>query len=541
MIVKNINNQYSTLFAEATEIGKKRGWLNDNEDISSLNEYFSIIRDLASADLKYTVLPLDEETFKINANTRNIEVPQSFKNGVGVQGDQVAEIIYFEIDRYFDSTDLNTQNIVFEWENSNNKQGLSKEYHRDLITAPDKIIFGWPLTNEITEKAGRIKFSVRFYSFNSSGDIVYSFSTKPQTITINESMDFDINESSAIIDVSEMIKNRLINSTNSNTTGESEEPIFRIDIDEKQADLENGKKTIRVQAYSNDSGIITYGLEEQKEDGAWTTKEPISAPSFDLTDDENYQEGQLYYIKEGTNAYTVLKESVFPEDKDVYEPFGIYTLKAAGTYRVIAKNRAGSKENYGYSDELLIPGPTTPPEGTGKMIPIILENGKKTIIVENNVDVEKEVSTYTWTNDIDDNEVVVNVASYEVKEEGIYSVIVSKTRNNTTKTSTSPIVYRVTEPAKWVENAVSISEVSSEKNLVINIDKTLMKYDSIEAILYKKINSIDKEEVVYKTIDAPMTEIDFGKQGVGSYQIELTIKYNGSEAYGTIDDLFIQY
>ena len=132
MIVKT-NSQYSALFAEATEISRKRGWLNEKDsDISSLNEYFSLIRELASADLKYTVLPLDEETFKINANTRNVEVPQSFKNGVGVQGDQVAEIIYFEIDRYFDSTDLNTQNIVFEWENSNNRQGLSKEYHRDL-------------------------------------------------------------------------------------------------------------------------------------------------------------------------------------------------------------------------------------------------------------------------------------------------------------------------------------------------------------------------------------------------------------------------
>lgn len=541
MIVKNINNQYSTLFAEATEIGKKRGWLNDNEDISSLNEYFSIIRDLASADLKYTVLPLDEETFKINANIRNIEVPQSFKNGVGVQGDQVAEIIYFEIDRYFDSTDLNTQNIVFEWENSNNRQGLSKEYHRDLITVPDKIIFGWPLTNEITEKAGRIKFSVRFYSFNTNGDIVYSFSTKPQTITINESMDFDINESSAIIDVSEMIKNRLINSTNSNTTGESEIPVFRINIDEEQADLKNGEKTIQVQAYSNDSGIITYGLEEQKEDGAWTTKEPISAPSFDLTDDEKYQEGQLYYIKEGTNAYTILKESVFPEDKDVYEPFGIYTLKAAGTYRVIAKNRAGSKENYGYSNELLIPGPTTPPEGTDTMIPIILENSEKIIVVENNVDVEKESSEYKWTNDINSDEDVVNVASYKVSAEGIYKVWISNTRNNVTKTSTNPITYKVTEPAKWVENAFSISEASSEKNLVINIDKTLMKYDSIEATLYKKINSIDKDKVVDKIIDTSKTNIDFGKQGVGSYQIELTIKYNGSEAYGTIDDLFIRY
>jgi hypothetical protein len=34
--------------------------------------------------LKYTILPLDEEPFPINANTRKIDVPAEFKYGVGV-------------------------------------------------------------------------------------------------------------------------------------------------------------------------------------------------------------------------------------------------------------------------------------------------------------------------------------------------------------------------------------------------------------------------------------------------------------------------
>ena len=76
-----------------------------------MNEYFSQIANLAEIDLKYTILPLDEETFDIDANSRKITIPNSFKSGVGVQGDQVAEIIYFKINRYFDATDLNTQNI----------------------------------------------------------------------------------------------------------------------------------------------------------------------------------------------------------------------------------------------------------------------------------------------------------------------------------------------------------------------------------------------------------------------------------------------
>ena len=90
---------------------------------------------------------MDEETFDIDANSRTITVPPSFKHGVGVKGDQVAEIIYFKIDRYFDATDLNTQNIYIEWENAKGEQGLSKEYVRDITTDPDHIIFGWPLAS----------------------------------------------------------------------------------------------------------------------------------------------------------------------------------------------------------------------------------------------------------------------------------------------------------------------------------------------------------------------------------------------------------
>jgi hypothetical protein len=53
------------------------------------------------------MLPLDEEPFFIDANSRVINPSPSFpRNVVGVRGDQVAEIIYFKINRYFDATDL---------------------------------------------------------------------------------------------------------------------------------------------------------------------------------------------------------------------------------------------------------------------------------------------------------------------------------------------------------------------------------------------------------------------------------------------------
>ena len=78
----------------------------DSIIISTLNNYFCYIKDLAEIRdneqylSKYVVLPLDEEPFAIDANARTITVPATFKkNGIGVQGDEGAEMLHFIIDR----------------------------------------------------------------------------------------------------------------------------------------------------------------------------------------------------------------------------------------------------------------------------------------------------------------------------------------------------------------------------------------------------------------------------------------------------------
>jgi len=101
----------------------------DNFSISSLNEYYAYLRDLVDIANQteeekafFVRLPLDEDVFAIDANTRNITVPASFaRNGVGVQGDEMAEILYFTIDRYFDAVDLASSNILIaiQWEARN--------------------------------------------------------------------------------------------------------------------------------------------------------------------------------------------------------------------------------------------------------------------------------------------------------------------------------------------------------------------------------------------------------------------------------------
>ena len=54
--------------------------------ITSLEEYFSYIKELSVLNkIKYTTLPLDEDVFEIDLNTRTITVPAAFaKNGISV-------------------------------------------------------------------------------------------------------------------------------------------------------------------------------------------------------------------------------------------------------------------------------------------------------------------------------------------------------------------------------------------------------------------------------------------------------------------------
>jgi hypothetical protein len=99
--------------------------LDGNEDsISSLESYYANITRIAplatnfhSAPYKYFLMPIDEPIFEIDANKRTITVPQHFaKNGVGVHGDDMAEVLYFRIDRYFDYQDLmSVDAIVINW------------------------------------------------------------------------------------------------------------------------------------------------------------------------------------------------------------------------------------------------------------------------------------------------------------------------------------------------------------------------------------------------------------------------------------------
>ena len=209
--------KYQVLFAKAEETlksadpNKLSAGINPEEvEIATLNQYFAYLQDLITVSSNENIksyflrLPLDEELFEINANTRAISIPRSFSsNGVGVQGDETAEIIYFSIDRYFDHTDLANEdmNIIIQWETRDkNRQvitGISPNFGKDIETIPGKIIFGWPIYSELTESPTPIRFAVRFFQLGAADGegirpLTYSLATLPAEISVGATIDYDL-------------------------------------------------------------------------------------------------------------------------------------------------------------------------------------------------------------------------------------------------------------------------------------------------------------------------------------------------------------
>lgn len=191
MITKtlNLDDAYQDLFNEVRE--KSDGDIN----VSNLEAFFGSIREIAALDSKFLRLPLDEPFFEIDANSRKITVPADFKtNGVSVQGDHLAEVIFFRIARFFDYKDLSTCDILINWK-MGTKEGKTTRFIKfdDNMVEPDEtktecIIFGWPINDVVTEKSGALTFAIEFRNVSNSGEVLYRFNTLPVTVNIKDGL-----------------------------------------------------------------------------------------------------------------------------------------------------------------------------------------------------------------------------------------------------------------------------------------------------------------------------------------------------------------
>lgn len=317
MITKTtVNKEYQSLFEEIKAAS------NGTLLINNLEQFFGSIQEIAALNEKFLRLPLDEPMFEIDANTRKITIPDNFKvNGLSVQGDNLAETVFFCIDRYFDHTDLNNMKIRIKWK-VGQASGESANFIQSVDIKPGYIIFGWPIAKELTGKSGAINFAIEFYN-----DYGYSLNTLVHSANIKEGLLLD---NPIVVDVTSLIKDMLQNSQ----FGEGEAAVDDIiwltnnglieDIDLNEF---NGEINLEV-------GSLIPG------------NDPTSIPKQLYANATAGIDAEIYYsVPQGL----VLSEEYFPYTADVLEEKGVYYIKLAdGAYQkatVSDLNNYGDEEN----------------------------------------------------------------------------------------------------------------------------------------------------------------------------------------------------
>lgn len=226
-VITYVNSKDAELFNLAAEkLGIQKGDL-------SLKEYLNRLSELKAISPRFVRLPLyeegheDEEVFLVNANERTIKIPSSFsKNGIGIVSDELAEILWFKINRYFDIKDFGKAvdisdrlndgdlHILIQWEAPDGTKGASWAYAIDTETDDDYIYFGWAITAEhLTAKAGNIRFAIRIiqYEYDGAEKIAYSFATQAAAVAVKANLSFDLTEDGVAFEyVNDKIASRLM-------------------------------------------------------------------------------------------------------------------------------------------------------------------------------------------------------------------------------------------------------------------------------------------------------------------------------------------
>lgn len=371
---------------------------------TSLEEYYTRIGDLTrlhsdqvsasdnnegySKYSKFLMLPMDEihgsNLLVIDPNSRAINIPASFaRNGVSITGDVLAETLLFEIDRFFDTTDLVTTDIYVQWTNPAGDEGASKVTMIDYNSKAGKLLFGWPLTARVTvenanQTNGQLKFAVRFFKRDGSGKINYSLNTLPATVTIKQALYTNWNDTIEIDDPSQELKLAIENGPASDGP-EPQVPVFFTDLhevrylDEGELDQYKESAELEVRVGTTDSGVRDYywyfkpRYVEGNKVVEGDTQDFFQAETYvKVNPSEGVVPGKKYYQNMGEGAFMPYDPTSDNFDITLaYEPNSVYLVEWAegkhvtGNYWVEARNRVGKRIAKTESKTTLIPCPET--------------------------------------------------------------------------------------------------------------------------------------------------------------------------------------
>ena len=544
--------KYQILFEKAVEALKEHPSEaipeeeRNNLSIASLDDYYAYLPYLMTFPLKedegenedihyfFAKVPLDEEYFKIDANSRTIKVPVDFaKNGVGVQGDEIAEVVYFAIDRYFDSIDLaSVDSIVIQWQTKNGS-GISQHFGKSIETINGKefVVFGWPISSTLTAAAGIIKFAVRFYSVDTNNNVIkYSLTTLPAEVTINATLNYNlfdetIKEDSQADLITKRIKNAGIYNAElpvpKTPTITTPLHVLGADSNMRIVDLPTtGDHSLKLAIGAQPTDIGTIGYEWQKfaysngnylPDSSEYTGEVVVdyQPATEIT------EGKLYYTVnrsgEGVIKTTVIEDLTnlhYDETEGyytttggsiVYEKLSVATVNQVGIYTVdvTARNRVNTTTlTMAAADGIKIPGPETP---VVKFVDdeLVSENINTAHIISDNGD-NAILKVVAHAGEFDDNgNVKENMGNPDVKLNYVWKQV---TGNGVTV----PVEGAV--PGEIVLNALPVDKVPHDNNYdraCANQGKVTFMQNGNEVIIYANEDELES----YTSTDAEQAEL----------------------------------
>ena len=480
--------------------------------ISTLDGYFQHLNEISQKDPSLIILPLDEEKFFIDGNSRKIAVPQAFtKNGVGVQGDHYAEYIYFEIDRYFENIDFGSPSItaVVEFIDANQQKHFTKAWIKYTDEKSSKVTIGWPITQAVTSKAGSIKFSVRLFELEGNS-YKRSFGTLIGQLVVNPSLDFAISKAEIDniqgkldADVEGEVLRRMINSPAADYSADKVvSPVFlfryKEGIGATDSCTADAGDVLNVQAIA--PGSVTYSWFRGKDETITTLESKLVYKKLDT-----FKENIIIYENKGTDEKPIYRladvsEETFANGGPYYERYSEYTLPSnkdgetmsdiTGTYRCVAQNnmygfsRSSDQAHNipeGWTDDdckigsVVVPGPTAFGDDStmlsGKIE--IVDGGSLTVGVTGAT--VKDRDTYTWNFTGDDGNsrdiaTTGNTCSL-LDIEGIYTASVTRTRNGAVsepKALGSCHAYKKPQPVKFITiDGISIDDSQKNQNFLV--------------------------------------------------------------------------
>lgn len=392
--------------------------------ISSLNSYFSWINDLLSITslpvldaagnpsgdeydfdgMRFSMLPVDEEVFEIDANTRKIAVPKAFvDNGISVQGDEISEVVYFKIPRFYDATDLFNQNVMIEWIAPSGLKGYSVPTVKVLDDTTNYVIFGWALASDITKVNGDVTFSVRFYKYDEDNNkIQYSLSTLTQKAKIQPNIGLDIAGllgSDGALDgykvlgdeIKALIKERSENSNFGVAGDKAEIPVIYSIIVKDGKDDEDAAVVVLPEAfdkgwlahvvgrgYSNDAGSISYFWKKFDYD---TGVRLQTGTDDKLVYNDTYTEISMADAEKLATAVPAMQfwmasddrlqaqagpysldqfKAQYPDAEKVYCKDTVCEFDGVGYYKLVVKNRKGRATEVFESEPMIVYPPNVP-------------------------------------------------------------------------------------------------------------------------------------------------------------------------------------